>query len=101
MGTTSESTVGGLDWAYESWDFGSCDTGEDCVPFLDHEDEGGVLLTTGYIINVLLFLPLALMDLQVGYHYGGSLGIHCLVWFCLTLLSLLVFLLGCLKRNRQ
>mmetsp|Transcript_36974 Transcript_36974/g.42305 ORF Transcript_36974/g.42305 Transcript_36974/m.42305 type:complete len:465 (+) Transcript_36974:94-1488(+) len=62
--TTSESTVGGLDWAYESWDFGSCDTSEDCIPFLDHGDEGGVLLTTGYIINVLLFLPLALMDLQ-------------------------------------
>lgn len=63
--TTSETTVGGLDWAYESWDFGSCDTGEDCVPFSDPEGEGGVLLTTGYIINVLLFMPLALMDLQV------------------------------------
>ncbi|OEU22753.1 hypothetical protein FRACYDRAFT_223599 [Fragilariopsis cylindrus CCMP1102] len=60
--TTSETA--GLDWVYESWDLNLCDSDEDCVPFSDHEDEGGVLLTAGYIINALFFMPLALMDLQ-------------------------------------
>jgi hypothetical protein len=72
--TTSETA--GLDWVYESWDFSLCDSDEDCVPFSDHEDEGGVLLTAGYIINALFFMPLALMDLQVNKRYAQNTIIY-------------------------
>lgn len=34
----------------------------ECIPFEQHD---GMLLTGGYIITILLFLPLALMDLKV------------------------------------
>ena len=36
-------------------------TGE-CVPFLDDD---GILFTMGYAITLLIFLPMALMDLKV------------------------------------
>eukprot|EP00536_Pseudo-nitzschia_multiseries_P007076 jgi/Psemu1/194662/e_gw1.160.110.1 len=48
-----------------SWDYSSCSeealvSGE-CVPYLG---EKGVLLTVGYAITLLTFLPMALMDLK-------------------------------------
>ena len=65
--SSSETTtmVGGLDFAYQSWDFSSCDDNEDCIPFSNNENDSGVLLTLGYIVNVIIFMPLALMNLQV------------------------------------
>lgn len=64
--SSSETTtmVGGLDFAYQSWDFSSCDDNEDCIPFSNNENDSGVLLTLGYIVNVIIFMPLALMNLQ-------------------------------------
>lgn len=61
---SSTTLNGGFDCFYESWDFDSCSSEEDCVPFSDHEDQGGILLTFGYLLNVIFFMPLALMDLQ-------------------------------------
>lgn len=61
---SSVTLSGGLDCIYESWNFDSCASEEECTPFSDNDEEGGVLLTLGYMLNVLLFMPLALMDLQ-------------------------------------
>jgi amino acid permease len=50
------------------WDLSSCSHDElvsgECIPFEQHS---GMLLTAGYIITVVSFLPLALMDLKVRY----------------------------------
>jgi len=48
-----------------NWDYSSCSeemliSGE-CVPFFDQE---GILFTIGYAITLLIFLPMALMDLK-------------------------------------
>jgi len=48
-----------------SWDYSGCseemlESGE-CVPFFDEE---GFLLTVGYGITLLIFLPMALLDLK-------------------------------------
>lgn len=53
-----------VDWV--RWDYESC-TKEmlingDCIPFFDQD---GILLTTGYGIILLIFMPMALMDLKV------------------------------------
>ena len=48
------------------WDPSSCTQEQlvsgECIPFMQHS---GLLLTVGYIITIVLFLPLALMDLKV------------------------------------
>jgi hypothetical protein len=49
-----------------SWDYGTCTeemliTGA-CVPF---GDDDGILFTLGYVIALIIFLPMALMDLKV------------------------------------
>eukprot|EP00536_Pseudo-nitzschia_multiseries_P002651 jgi/Psemu1/251889/estExt_Genewise1Plus.C_350140 len=62
--TSSASVVLGLDCVHETWTLESCASDADCVPFSDHEDEGGILFTLGYALGVLFFMPLALMDLQ-------------------------------------
>jgi len=47
------------------WDPSSCTQEQlvsgECIPFAHHS---GILLTAGYIITAMLFLPLALMDLK-------------------------------------
>ena len=58
--TTSE----GFSCFYEGWNSDHCLSKEDCTPFSDHEDEGGMLLSTGYLLNVMFFMPLALLNLQ-------------------------------------
>ncbi len=54
----------GFDCLYESWNSDFCGSEENCRPFSGHEDEGGVLLSLGYLLNVIFFMPLALMNLQ-------------------------------------
>jgi hypothetical protein len=49
-------------WSYEMCTEEMLVTGS-CVPFLD---ESGVLVTLGYVITLLIFLPMALLDLKVG-----------------------------------
>jgi hypothetical protein len=51
-----------IHWSYELCSEEMMITGE-CLPFL-HYDEG-VLFTMGYAITLLIFLPMALMDLKV------------------------------------
>lgn len=48
-------------WNYEMCSEEMLITGE-CLPFLDKE---GILFTLGYAITLLIFLPMALMDLKV------------------------------------
>lgn len=60
------------------WNPSSCSPEElrlgECIPFQQHD---GMLLTVGYIITILLFLPLALCDLKVS-------KVHLLLlWWCL------------------
>ncbi|OEU09963.1 hypothetical protein FRACYDRAFT_247571 [Fragilariopsis cylindrus CCMP1102] len=55
-----------VDVRWINWDYSVCSeelliSGE-CVPFFD--SEGGILLTIGYVVTVLVFLPMALMDLK-------------------------------------
>lgn len=49
------------------WDYDDCSepmlSSGECVPFFD-EDGGGVLLTAGYVVTALVFLPMAVMDLK-------------------------------------
>ncbi len=55
----------GFDFIYDSWNPGDCMSEETCTPFVSHEGQGhGVLLSAGYVLNVILFMPLALLDLQ-------------------------------------
>ena len=54
----------GFNCIYESWNSDDCSSEQDCGPFSDHEDEGGILLSMGYLLNVILFMPLALLNLQ-------------------------------------
>lgn len=53
-----------VDWV--RWDYQSCSEEMliqgDCVPFFEHE---GMLLTVGYIIVLLIFMPMAMMNLKV------------------------------------
>jgi hypothetical protein len=56
----------GLDVQWVRWDYSDCSeemliTG-DCVPF---SDEDGILFTVGYAIILMIFVPMALMDLKV------------------------------------
>ncbi len=48
-----------------NWDYSGCDesmlSSGECVPFFDEE---GILFTVGYAIIVLIFLPMAVMDLK-------------------------------------
>lgn len=58
----------GLNAEFIRWDYHSCPRevliAGDCVPFADDGDLGHHL-TIGYILCVLVFLPMALMDLKV------------------------------------
>lgn len=49
---------------YEIWSSSDCLSEEECRPFSDQNDEGGVLLSMGYLLNVIFFMPLALLNLQ-------------------------------------
>jgi hypothetical protein len=56
----------GLDVQWVRWDYSDCSeemliTGE-CIPFCD---EDGILFTVGYAIILMVFVPMALMDLKV------------------------------------
>lgn len=59
---------GGPHAKFIRWDFHSCPREVllegDCVPFADDGDVGHHL-TIGYVLTVLVFLPMALMDLKV------------------------------------
>lgn len=61
-----ESPTGKFYVKWVKWNYEMCTekmllTGE-CLPFLD---DGGILFTMGYAITLLIFLPMALMDLKV------------------------------------
>lgn len=67
-----------VDVRWINWDYSVCSeelliSGE-CVPFFD--SEGGILLTIGYVVTVLVFLPMALMDLKVSVSYDGFIIEH-------------------------
>jgi hypothetical protein len=57
---------GSLNVQWVQWDYSLCSqemviTGE-CVPFLE---EDGIIFTAGYAAVLLIFVPMALMDLKV------------------------------------
>ena len=59
-------TKGSLDVQWVQWDYSVCTeeaiiTGE-CIPFAD---EDGIIFTAGYTIVLLIFVPMAVMDLKV------------------------------------
>jgi hypothetical protein len=60
-GSRGEIHIEWVKWSYESCSEEMLASGE-CVPFLDNE---GILFTTGYALTLLIFLPMALMDLKV------------------------------------
>lgn len=67
-----------VDVRWINWDYSVCSeelliSGE-CVPFSD--TEGGILLTIGYVVTLMIFLPMALMDLKVSVLYDRYMIEH-------------------------
>ena len=62
--TTNTNKLLQVDWI--RWDYSICSNDMliqgDCFPFYDSD---GILFTIGYMIVILVFLPMALMDLKV------------------------------------
>jgi hypothetical protein len=62
-----------IDVAWVRWDYQSC-TEEmlingDCVPFFDQD---GILFSVGYAVVLLIFMPMALMDLKASCSFGAA-----------------------------
>ena len=61
IGATKRIRVEWVRWDYQGCSEGMLISG-DCIPFYDEE---GILLTVGYVIALLIFMPMSLMNLKV------------------------------------